>query len=624
MFGIGLGLGFSRRRGTATPSLLPIGSQILFYGDGVFSENACPGLRCTSLWALIYLKGRVFPSPAWMQCGSGGDMDTIYARRASAIGQQADIPVFTSQGHNDLLMGTDPDVDATQWNKWTRNLDAWIAGNTTAGLIPVCTTIKSTVASESTIASVGVITRAQRVNQLQLAYIATKAALDSRIIAIDTFAVYDPANMSSDPTNNTHPDKRGGYALGFGTIGPAIDPYVTAKTKDEILDLMRANTYPGLTGTNFDTDVLLQGGTGGTKSGTVAPTGSYPTGKRITNNLTNGTSVAVACSIDSSNPNYSKAVIAVSGTPAAEGTIVQDDTGAIAATGTTPAQYAAAAWGVTIDDGAGAAPTGFQSLLAAYGSFGSVGSSANDGTSLTLTHAIDTVLIAAPKPLFLSSGPLSANPALTTRWTATALTGRVQMSRPTLHTVSTPTRSAPAYIGADTILSPNYQLRVTGTISQAAGGTLRLEPGAWAPYGLTEAHFTYRAFWKGAIVTGSTSGNVLTVTAILGGATLRVGDQVMFPNEVTGFAAVGTISSFRPGTTGGLGTYNVTGLTNFSSQTVYCGSQLGSNLSGSTWTQLSAASAVTTGDIVWADLIADNGLAAPRAFSTLANSITAT
>lgn len=453
-------IGFSPAATAAAPAaLLPIGSQIVFFGDGTGSEAAAPGLRNYPTWTVWLLNGRVFPGPAYIQCASGGDLDTTFARIAPALGHQADIAVFASQGHNDPVMSTDPDLTSTYLDKWKRNLDAWMTGNTVATLIPICTTIKSNVAGETLTASVGGTIR-DRVNALQKAYITTKIAGDARAFVIDIYTTYDPTNMSSDAGGfQTHPDMRGGYAIGLA-IANALDSRVVAKTRDEIQAMLATTTYPGLSGTQFDTDTLLQGGTAGTKAGSVTPTGNYPTGKRITNNLTNGTSVAVACSIDASPGTYSIAVVAVSGTPAAETTIVMDDTASITATGTTPGQYAVAAWGVKVDDGAGGAPTGVRSLCATFSNYGNSGSAGTDATTITMAQKVDTVMFAAPKSMYISSGPFAGNPAFTARFAASALTTTLKLDRPTLHTVSTRTRSAPCYLGTDTITTANYMIRV--------------------------------------------------------------------------------------------------------------------------------------------------------------------
>ncbi len=477
------------RAGGGSSSLASIGSQILFYGDGVMSEGAAAGLRNMPTVALLALNARVMPSPGWMQCKSGGDMDTIYARRDSAIDQQPDIFVIASQGHNDHLMENDPDTLSTYIDKWTRNADACKAGCPSSRFF-VCSTLPSTVVGETS-------TIRNKVWARQQAWATANGA-----IYIATGEAFDPVTMSDD---GTHPNQLGG-ALGETVIAAAISPYVVAATKTEILDLLRGGTYPGFVATNLDVDVLLSGTTG-TKSGTVAPTGNYATGKRITNNLTNGTSVAVTVSKDAQT-GYDRQIAVVSGTPASANTIVQDETGSTTLTGAWPGRHPIVGMGLVIDNGAGAAPTGLQALSLALGSYGSIGSSA--ATTGTYQRAIDGIILAAPRCIF-TGGAYTVNAALTTRWSNVALTGRTIIEKPVLGWCDTRTRTRPCYTGADTISGANYLLRLTGTLASGAG-TLRAEPGVWAPYGLTEADFTERRIYKGGSATIGTGTLVATLT----------------------------------------------------------------------------------------------------------------
>lgn len=519
------GLGSTAQSSVATaavtsgtgPALAPIGSQIVFYGDGTMSENGTPGFYDPCAWAMWYLNGRAMPSPAWMQAASGGDMDTIYARRSAAINQQADIAVFASQGHNDALMATDPDSDPTQWNKWVRNADAWIAGNPAALYIPICSTLPSTVANEAAASSLNpAITRRQRVWQLQQAYVTAKA--DARVFYVATGEAYDPTNMSMDTANfYTHMDARGGYAVGYATLGPAIGAKMVAATKEAVLSLIYAGTYPGLTGSNLHPAPTLAGA-GGTKAGTIAPTGNYADLCRITNNLTNGTSVAVAVSKGGTSPDTQ--IATVSGTPAANNTVIQDVITQFGVT-STPGQYVLFALGLVVDDGAGGAPTGAMTYYAEFGgssNYAAIGQlSAPSISSNGLANPIDTVLMVGPKAFYNSSTSFAGRPAYDIRWSNVALTGRTIIDRPSMRIVSTRTRSAPGYIGNDTILGTNYTLRLTGTLV-AGAGTLRVEPGAWAPYGLTEADFAERRIYKGG---GAGNANIGagTLVATLSGST---------------------------------------------------------------------------------------------------------
>jgi hypothetical protein len=384
-------------------------------------------------------------------------------------------------------------------------------------MIPICSTLPSTITNEGVASSANAaLSRRQRVWQLQQAYVAAKA--DARIFYVATGEAYDPINMSTDTANfYTHMDARGGYAVGYGTLGPAIGSRMVAATKEAILAQLYAGTYPGLTGANLHPAPALSG-TGGTKSGTVAPTGNYASLCRITNNLTNGTSVAVTCSKGGATPDTQ--IVTVSGTPSANNTIVQDVITQFGVT-STPGQYVLFALGLVLDDGAGGAPTGAMTYYAEFGGSNNYAAMGQLGApsiaSNGLANPIDTVLMVPPKAFYNSSTSFAGRPAYDIRWSNVALTGRTVIDRPSMRIVSTRTRSAPGYIGNDGILGPNYTLRLTGTLASGVG-TLRVEPGAWAPYGLTEADFAERRIYKGG---GAGNANIGagTLVATLSGST---------------------------------------------------------------------------------------------------------
>lgn len=498
---------------SATPvamALAPIGSQIVFYGDGTMSENGTPGLADPCAWALWHLNGKAMPSPGWMQARSGDFMVDILARIGAAIGQQADIAVQTSIGHNDGLLGTDPDVDPTVLDAWKVITDAWIAGNPDALYIPVCSTLPSTVANEALPSSFNpAITRAERVWQLQQAYIVAKA--DARIFYVATGEAYDPLTMSIDTANfYTHMDARGGYAVGAATLGVAIAGIMVAETKENVLAMLYAGTYPGQVGSNFDANAALAG-TGGTLAGAVLPTGQYATGKRITNNLP--ATSAVVCSKGGTTPDSQISVI--SGTPGVQNTVAQDAVSLVTATAT-PGQYLLYSYGFVIDDGAGAAPVGMRGYYSSFGNYGSIGQLADAALSGTLANPLDSIMMVPPRALYSSSISYGARPDLYTRWSAVALDGRTVIERLSARIYSTRTRSAPCYFGNDTIQGVSYQLRLTGTLV-AGAGTLRVETGSWAPYGLTETDFAERRIYLGGTA-GNAGIGTGTLVATLSGS----------------------------------------------------------------------------------------------------------
>lgn len=501
---------FGTGGGGSGPALLPLGKQVGFWGDGVFGTGCTAGFRRATDMALLYLGLRVLPAPGFQQCLSGGDMDTIYDRRELAANQCWDLASFGNQGHNDGLMSTDPDTTPTYWTKWKRNFDWWVANNARASLIPICTTVGSSVSGEAIASSVNpALTRAQRVNQLQKAHITAAAAIDPRILLIDTFPVYDPPNMSSDTgAQFTHPDMRGGDALGLA-IATAISPFIDAATKDQVQEALRNGLYPGMTGTQFDADVLLAG-TGGT-----VPAGVYATGKKATSNLA-GTAT-VTGSKETSGGAHSIQRLTLAGTPAAENTIAQDDTASISATGSTPGAHIMCTWGFNIHDGSGGAPIGLRGLGVTFANFGLFGSSGSDGTTQTFSHALEGIIATIPLGGYGSSGPFAANPAFTTRWDDVILNGSViDLDRPMVHVVSTLDRPA-AYIGYDALLGANYKLRLSGTIA-----ALRVEPGHWSPYGMSNVQFTARRIYLGGTAGGTKSDQghgTGTLLATLNGST---------------------------------------------------------------------------------------------------------
>lgn len=508
-------------------SVAPLYSRIVFYGDGVFSEGAAPGLRNACTHALILLNGRVVPSVGYMQCKSGGDMDTIYARRNQAIKQQPDIFVFASQGHNDALKSSDY---VAQMVKWERNLDACISGLDSDVKIVVCTTIKSNVSGETTGGD-----WQTTVNNAQKAAIAARqATYGSRIVLCDTYAAYsDPTNMSpSSDASRVHPDERGGYACGLAIFN-AIDPILETETKANILADTASKSWRSA---NIHPDNSFSG-TSGTKSGTVAPTGSWPTGQRITNNLTNGTSVAVACT----TPDSSTAQAVLTGTPASENSITMDDTASISLTGTVKGAFYEWRQGIVIDDGSGGA-AGVENLAIILGSIGTVGSTSSGAAvnSAPYSRAIDTVLSTVGCS-FGATQPISINPSFAVRYRAAAQNSRIQISKPALFQTELEAYAPMYYIGDDGIFTSNFQYRVTGTgvsgsnITAATVATLTMEPGAWAGGNADwSTAFTRVMKINGSTVSGAfSSGWTYNATG-----TLTAGQTVTF--ELTGTNSLGS------------------------------------------------------------------------------------
>jgi len=512
--------------GSGVQPLAPLYSRVVFYGDGISSEGSANGLKNAPFHALILLNGRVRPAALWMQCKSGGDMNTIYARREQAIKQQPEIFVFASQGHNDLIKSSDY---VAQMVKWERNLDAVLAGLRSDCKIIVCTTVKSAVSTETTGGD-----WQTAVNNAQLAAIAARQLTDSRIVLCDTYAAYnDPANMSpSSDTNKVHPDERGGYAIGLAIFN-AIDPIVETETKANILADITSKAFRSA---NIHPDNTFSG-TSGTKSGTVAPTGNWPTGQRITNNLTNGTSVAVACT----TPDSSTAQAVLTGTPASENSIVLDDTASISLIGTVKGAFYEWREGVFIDNGSDGA-AGIDNLGLVLSSFGNMGGAipASSTNSAVYSRKIDTI-ISAVGCSFGATQPPAANPSLQVRYRASAANSRIQISKPALFQVELQEYAPMYYIGDDTIVGTNLQYRVTGTgvsgssITAATVATLTMEPGVWAGGNADWAN----AFTRVMKINGSTVSGAFSAGWTYNAAgTLTAGQTVTF--EITGTNGLGS------------------------------------------------------------------------------------
>ena len=513
--------------GSGTLSLAPLYSRIVFYGDGLGSTAAAAGLRNYALHAMILLNGRVRPAVGWLQCQSGHDMDDIYARLNQAVNQKPEIGVFGTQGHNDAIMSSDY---VAKMVKWERNLDAFIAGLGSTAKIIVCTTPKSNVSTETTGGD-----WQTAVNTAQLAAIAARqATYGSRIILADTYAAYnDPTNMSpASDTNKVHPDERGGYAMGLAVFN-AIDPILATETKANILADVSAKSWRSA---NIHPDNTFSG-TGGTKSGTIAPTGNWPTGQRITNNLTNGTSVAVACT----TPDSATAQAVLTGTPASENSIVLDDTASISLTGIVKGAFYEWRQGILIDNGSGGA-AGIENLAMIGGSLGTTGSTVSGSAvnSAPYSRIIDTVLSTICCS-FGNTQPVAINPSLAIRYRAVAANSRIQISKPALFQVEKEAYAPMYYIGDDGIFTTNFQYRVTGTgvsgsnITAATVATLTMEAGVWSGGNADWANaFTRVMKINGSVVSGAfSSGWTYDATG-----TLVAGQTVTF--ELTGTNSLGS------------------------------------------------------------------------------------
>jgi hypothetical protein len=488
---------------TVGASTRPLHSRILFYGDGTFSEGAAPGEANAPTRLLALMNGRVRGTVGWMQAKSGGTMATTWDRRAFAISQQPDIVVVTSMGHNPeaeggSLLTTDPAVDPTCLDRWKRNVRGIVDGCPSA-LVIVCTTLYST-GSEPYRAAI---------SAAQADFV---AELGSRVHLCDTAAVYDPTIHGYD---GIHPNNLGGGVLADAMFA-VLDPLVETLPRASLLGQTGA---AGDFGANLDPDYLFAGASGAL-AGTVlpvagSPNAGYATGQKITNNLVNGSGVAVTVTKDAADDGgFRTQIVTVAGTPAAANTIAQADGANLALTGGSPGTFFEALLEVVVDDGAGGAPVGFRGWNLALGALATIGSSAAVANQTTdRPSKFDAVIRVPAKPCF-GTATASVNRTLTTRWSPLALAGRIRISRSIIRQTELTAYAAPAYVGGDGIMGSNYQLRITGTAT--VGSTLRGDPGCWSGGALAFAPQWYR---DGVAIDGETGWTHVAVAAD-GGHTL--------------------------------------------------------------------------------------------------------
>lgn len=318
-----------------------------------------------------------------------------------------------------------------------------------------------------------------------------------------------------------HADDRGADYMAAQVMA-LIDSKVESKTADQIADMFTAGTYPLMSGVQLDNDEGLAG-TSGTVTASQGMTGSIATSKLILN-TSGATGITVSQVSTSGGRTKTQAVLA--GTATSDGKIMIQDRVNISVSAT-PGQYirtgfilripnCARNWGSEWNNNAGFWGGGATSIannalqganpatpvdaLIFNGMMGS--GTLNFGSSTTFSGKRSAAM-------FVKSGQ--------------ALSGNIEMERPFTWKISNRTAGAPVYIGdlkdsAGTyFLSANGgRLRPTGTISQAAGGTIRVEPGAWNLFGFTEADFVERRIYKGN--SGNTGVGTGTLIATLSGS----------------------------------------------------------------------------------------------------------
>lgn len=497
LIGLTLALSGGGGGGGASPpaGLLPVHSRIVFFGDGIGATGSAPGMSNFPTWTLFEMQGRLRGTAGWNQHLSGGDMLTTLARAEfttkQASGDANCIIVLGPAGHND-------DVDSIGITPWFARWDAlldYLITNTTLCKIVVTTFIPSNDPDE--------VAHRETIWAHQLA----RAGEDGgRVSAVATHIGFDPT-IGVDTWDGTHPTQTGAKKI-KSLLVPHLNTLVASATQDDILDEITANVTHGL-GARLHINPGLTG-TGGSKSGTVAPTGNVANSHSVTNLLTDGTSVAVAC--DNTAGAGPEQEVNISGTPASSSTVRLASSNT-AITGSTAGRLVELVGRLRIDDGAGAAPVGVRTFSASMVNEGLLGSNGvHSGVIADLTEAVDFVVRV---PGLTSGGavPMNRQSEEYVRMSVVGMDARMRWTKPMFRYCDTLARVPPLYLGHN--LGGNLLARMvavgvpasivtnvalgTFTINSATVTTVRPECGVWEGGALTFEHEIHRngALWVG-------------------------------------------------------------------------------------------------------------------------------
>jgi hypothetical protein len=674
--------GYLRPGGKASIALpsLSAGATYAWVGDGLVANSAGVGHGPNNMMEQLHwmMNGRIQPTAYPNLARSGSRMKTSnagasqyawvypYATDAAAA-QTPDVFFIGSMGHNDGVLSTDPGSNTASGSTTSTVLQDWYdciayayskftayVGSSRNKLFVVIGTVPSAITGETTVDSGQSLDRRTRVWNAQKAYANGLAATDNRVLFVDISSLIPPTSYSNDSGSNyTHIDERGGYAYAV-LIKAAIDAYIEAKTYDQIMDMIDAQTYPLMGSANLDSDEALAG-TGGTRQATVTFSDASGTSRQPTANDTvsiNGVTITFVASGATGNQvnigasanatatnlntfvNSNLASLGLSATSVSNNILTLSASGAtvpaMSATGTTPPQVGQFLSGsiatskivlntsgasgmsvaqvstsggrtktvitlggttgqagriqisdksnltLTATPGAYFATGAIFRASAGFHNFGSDLNGSNyslwaGGGSILADHGsligaataygIDGLVQAIPQPVFSSSTTFSSKRNWAIFWRAsTALSGTIEQERDYAYLISERTRHGPTYLGDvkdannSLLVGSNQRLRPTGTISQAAGGTIRVEPGLWTPRGLTEADFAARRIYKGTTSdTGVGTGTLLATltgsnwTSTLGAGAVTTGDRIYV--EVDANNGIGGTVTARSSTT---------------------------------------------------------------------------
>lgn len=518
---------------SAPAQLRPVGSTFGWIGDGLSAENGGVGYGTPNPVHRLQdlFKGRVQPVPVPLLGRSGTNIKTnagqaawIYPFAIDAMAWQVpDFFIIGSMGHNDGILSTNPGVNPASGFTTNPFLQDWFdAVNrgytkvaTYGGYLVIVGTQSSGIGTETTIDSGQTQDRRTRVWAAQQAHVETMMAADSRVKFVSLADMIPPTNWSIDVAGSfTHGDERYGYEVA-SRVFAVLDPLIDSVTLDQVSDMIDNGTYPFMTGPNQDSDKNLAG-TGGPVTG-PGVTGSIATTKEIVNSTG---AVGNTVAQQATSAGRTKTHVDFAGTTTVASRVYIRDSANLTI---------AATPGKIVRTGARfRASAGFRNFGSEWGSFGAWGGGATNLTNNNMsgadeTHALDTLIFNAygGRGTFGSAYVGRRGVALSFP-SGKDLTGLwMEFERPFWYIPSNRLAAAPFCIGTlvdglgAAFLGQNYRPRVTGTISQASGGTLRFEPGLWNLFGLTETDFFLRKAYLGTI-SDTTVGSGTEIASVTG------------------------------------------------------------------------------------------------------------
>lgn len=527
---------------------LAVGSTWVWVGDGVadpLSSGGGVGLGAANAadQFQLLMAGRLQPGPAPKLGESGttiktndggGDYAWIYPYAIDAAASQApNVFVLGTMGANDNVLSTQPcsasgcsfscgSTISTWFQDWCDAVDyahtkfAAYAG--TNDLFVVVSTVPSAKSAETTVDTGQTDDRRTRVWAQMQAKVLALAQSDPRVIFVPLTGMLPVTSYSIDSPLYVHSDQRGAYYQATQVFN-AVDAHVQAKTPDQIVDMIVAGTYPLMGGSQLDTDTALAG-TGGTVTG-PGITGTIATTK-ATANTTASTGITVS-QVSTTSGRTKTVLDFTSATSGTGGRVIWQDKSNLSVTAT-PGKNVMT--GFMVSASAGFWNYGADWNGGLFGTFAGTGASlaANGKAGAGSAQAMSTLVMINPYSLYSSNTTFTGKRTVGLYWpTGVTPTGTFEIQRPFYYLISDRLRAAPYYLGdlanANGVrLFPVTQaVRASGTVSNAAGGTPRVEPGLWNLFGLTESDYAARRLYDCA--TASTAIASCTLLGTLTGST---------------------------------------------------------------------------------------------------------